>query len=250
VATARWSGETLEVWACTQNPQAGRNTLAGVLGLKPENVIVNVTWLGGGFGRKSKQDFLVEAALLAKDMQRPVKVVWTREDDLQHGYVHSVSAQHFEGGLDAAGKATAILHRTAFPSIGATFSTDKETEFGNVLELSLGAIDNPFNVPNLQVESCRAKAHVRIGWLRSVANVYHSFGVQSFANELAHAAGRDPKDYLLELIGSSEMGARAPPRARAWHCCSPLFPHLCRDSGSSSRHTRGRDKNPRCLVGG
>ena len=205
VATARWSGGTLEVWASTQNPQAGRNTLAGILEMKPENVIVNVTWLGGGFGRKSKQDFLVEAALLAKDMQRPVKVVWTREDDLQHGYLHSVSAQHFEGALDASGQATAILHRTAFPTIGSTFAVGEGAEFPGDFELDLGALDNPFNIPNLQVEACRAKAHVRIGWLRSVANVYHSFGVQSFANELAYAAGRDPKDYLLDLIGADRQ---------------------------------------------
>ena len=205
VATARWSGDTLEVWASTQNPQAGRNTLSSVLGLKPENVIVNVTWLGGGFGRKSKQDFLVEAALLAKDIGKPVKVVWTREDDLQHGYLHSVSAQHFEGALDADGNVTAILHRTAFPSIGSTFLTGDAAEFASKNELSLGAVDNPFDVPNLQVESCRAKAHARIGWLRSVSNIYHSFGLQSFANELAHAAGQDPKDYLLGLIGPNRM---------------------------------------------
>lgn len=199
-ATAQWKNDELHVWACTQNPQSGRNTLASILGLEAEKVICHVTWLGGGFGRKSKPDFLVEAAVLAKDMGQPVKVVWTREDDLGHGYVHSVSGQHFEGALDETGKTTAILHRTAFPSISSTFAGDA-ADGPSDNELGLGATDNPFAVPNLQIESCKAKAHIRIGWLRSVANVYHSFGVQSFANELAHAAGRDPLEYLLELIG-------------------------------------------------
>lgn len=200
VATAQWKDDELHVWACTQNPQAGRSTLAALLEMEPEKVICHVTWLGGGFGRKSKPDYLVEAAILAKDMGQPVKVVWTREDDLQHGYVHSVSAQHFEGALDENGKTTAMLHRSAFPSIGSTFAGDA-ADGPSDNELDLGATDNPFNIPNLQLEACKAKAHIRIGWLRSVANVYHSFGVQSFANELAHAADRDPYDYLMELIG-------------------------------------------------
>ncbi len=199
-ATAQWKGDELHIWACTQNPQAGRNTLASILGLKPENVICNVTWLGGGFGRKSKPDYLVEAALLAKDMGQPVKVVWTREDDLQHGYFHSVSGQHFKAALDETGKTTAFLHRTAFPSISSTFAGDT-ADGPSDGELGLGAVDNPFSVPNLQVEACKAQAHIRIGWLRSVSNVYHSFGIQSFANELAHAAGREPLEYLMELIG-------------------------------------------------
>jgi len=199
-ATAQWKGDELHVWASTQNPQSGRSTLASILGIPSEKVICNVTWLGGGFGRKSKPDFLVEAAILAKDMGQPVKVVWTREDDLGHGYFHSVSAQHFEGALDESGQTTAILHRTAFPSISSTFAGDA-ADGPSDGELGLGAIDNPFATPNLQIEACKAKAHIRIGWLRSVANVYHSFGVQSFANELAYAAGRDPLDYLMELIG-------------------------------------------------
>ena len=153
--------------------------------MEAENVICNVTWLGGGFGRKSKPDYLVEAALLAKDMGQPVKVVWTREDDLQHGYFHSVSAQHLEGSMDENGTTTAILHRTAFPSISSTFAGDAADGPGDG-ELGLGAVDNPFGIPNLQVEACKAKAHIRIGWLRSVANVYHSFAVQT--NDVGLAA--------------------------------------------------------------
>ncbi|MGE0326211.1 MAG: molybdopterin cofactor-binding domain-containing protein [Polyangiaceae bacterium] len=198
-AVAEWTGDRVTCWGCGQTPQKARQTVAQVCGVPEENVTIHVTWLGGGFGRKSKPDFFAEAALIARAVKAPVKVVWTREDDLQHAYYHTVSAQRLEAGLDAAGKCVALLHRTAFPPITSTFvagATDADPG-----DLRLGASDTPFDVPNLQLESGQAEAHIRIGWLRSVANIYHAFAVQSFAAEMAHAAGRDPKDYLLELIG-------------------------------------------------
>ncbi len=199
-ATARWSDDgKVECWACVQAPQSARATVAAICGVPEENVTIHVTWLGGGFGRKSKPDFVVEAALVARAVGRPVKLLWTREDDLQHGYYHSVSAQRLEGALDRNGACTGFLHRTVFPPISSTFAAGAVTPSSG--ELRLGASDNPFAVPNLRLESGDAPAKIRIGWLRSVANVYHAFAVQSFAAELAAAAGRDPKDYLLELIG-------------------------------------------------
>jgi len=107
--------------------------------------------------------------LIARAVGAPVKVTWTREDDVRHGYFHAVSAQHMKGGLDDAGKPVALLHRTVFPSINSTFGPADE---GSDFELSLGATDAPWAVPNFQVEVGKAKAHIRIGWLRSVANVY------------------------------------------------------------------------------
>ena len=199
MATARWDGDKVECWGCIQAPQSARRTVAQVCGVPEENVTIHVTLLGGGFGRKSKPDFFVEAALLAREMQKPVKVVWTREDDLQHGYFHSVSAQRLEGALDEDGECTAFLHRTVFPTISSTFSAEANEPSNG--ELRLGASDNPFAVKNLQLETGSAPAHIRIGWLRSVCNVYHAFAVQSFAAELAAAAQQDPKDYLLKLIG-------------------------------------------------
>ena len=197
-ATAQWDGDKVVCWACTQNPQAARSTVAQICGVPEDNVTVHVTLLGGGFGRKSKPDFVVEAALLAREVGKPVKVTWTREDDVRHGYFHSVSAQHMKGGLDKDGNVTAVLHRTVFPSINSTFGPADQ---GSDFELSLGATDNPWNVPNMAVEVGKAKSHIRIGWLRSVANVYHVFANQSFAAELAHAAGKDQKEFLTELIG-------------------------------------------------
>ncbi len=121
-AVARINADgSCEVWACTQDPQTAQGVVAGTLGIEPAQVTINVTLLGGGFGRKSKPDFIAEAALLAKKAGKPVKVTWTREDDIRHGYFHSVSCQYLRGGLDADGKVTAWQQRTAFPSIMSTF---------------------------------------------------------------------------------------------------------------------------------
>ncbi len=198
-ATAEWDGDRLTCWAPVQDAQTTRNTLVSLLGLEPENVTVHATWLGGAFGRKSKCDFVVEAAIVTRKVGKPVKVTWTREDDIKHGYYHSVSYQRFEAALDDNGRCNTFLHRTVFPPIPSIFNPAANE--ASALELSLGATDTPFDIENLRLETGVAPAHVRIGWLRSVAHIYHAFGVQSFVAELAHAAGRDPKDYLLELIG-------------------------------------------------
>ncbi|MEM7687735.1 MAG: molybdopterin cofactor-binding domain-containing protein [Pseudomonadota bacterium] len=201
--TARWTGDTLECWGCVQDPQETRSVLAGALGIDKEKITVKPTWLGGAFGRKSKPDFMIEAAMIAREVGKPVKVTWTREDDVRHGFYHAVSAQRMEAGLDAQGRCTSYLHRTTFPSISSTFANGVSAPSAG--ELGLGATDVPFNPPNLRVESGTAKGHVRTGWLRSVCNVFHAFAVQSFAGEMAHAAGRDQKDYLLELIGEDRI---------------------------------------------
>ena len=189
-----------EVWTCAQSPQAARNDVAKRLGMKPEDVTVNVTLLGGGFGRKSKADFAVEAALLAKEMPgKPVKVVWTREDDLHHSFYHTVSVEHLEAGIDKDGKPVAWLHRSVGPTLMALFMPDPKVE--SAIELGMGLANVPFAVPNIQLENPEAAAHTRVGWYRAVSNIPHAFAVQSMVCEMAHAAGRDPKDYLLELLG-------------------------------------------------
>jgi isoquinoline 1-oxidoreductase beta subunit len=199
VAVAEFRDGKVTAWAPTQNPQAVQETVAKALNITNEDVICNVTLLGGGFGRKSKPDYVAEAAILSKKIGRPVKVVWTREDDMKFDFYHSVAAMYMKAAVDANGKPTAWLQRSVFPSISSM--GDPNTRYGSDLELSLGWTDLPFNIPNLRVENGPATAQVRIGWLRSVANIYHAFAVQSFANELATAAGRDPLDYLLDLIG-------------------------------------------------
>jgi len=134
---------------------------------------------------------------------KPVKVTWTREDDVRHGFYHAVSAQRMEAGLDETGACTSWLHRTTFPSISSTFANGVSSPSAG--EVGMGATDVPFAAPNLRIEAGEAKGHVRTGWLRSVCNIFHAFAVQSFAGELAHAAGRDQKDYLLDLIGPDRV---------------------------------------------
>ncbi len=201
-ATARIVDGRCEVWTATQAPQATRDRVSKRLGLPFDHVTVNVTLLGGGFGRKSKPDYVVEAALLSRAMNgTPVKVTWTREDDVQHGYYHTVSVERLEAGLDAAGKPLAWLHRSVAPSIASIFGPDAQHEAA--FERGMGLANVPFLIPNLRVENPAAQAHARIGWYRSVSNIPHAFAIQSFVAELAAAAGRDPKDYLLELLGSA-----------------------------------------------
>jgi len=201
VAVADVQGEKVTVWSPTQDPQGVQEEVAKALGLKKENVTCHVTFLGGGFGRKSKPDYAVEAAVLSKKTGKPVKVIWSREDDIKFDYYHSVAAMYLKAALDDSGKPKAWLQRSVFPPIGSTF---KEGEvYGGAGEMSMGWNVVPFDVPNFRSENGQAAAHVRIGWLRSVANIYHAFAVQSFANELAYAANRDPYDYLLTLIGSA-----------------------------------------------
>ena len=186
-------------WAPTQNPQAVQETLAPLLGIKKEDVICHVTLLGGGFGRKSKPDQVAEAAVLSQKLGRPVKVVWTREDDIRFDYYHTVAAMYLKAALGADGKPTAWLQRSVFPPISSTFEAGARNATAD--DMDQGWSDIPFAVPNLRVENGPADAHVRIGWFRSVANVYHAFALHSFADELAHAAGKDPVQYLLALIG-------------------------------------------------
>ena len=198
-AVAHAKDGTCEVWCPTQNPQAVQEAVAAALRLKPEQITVNAVLMGCGFGRKSKPDYAVEAALLSKRIDAPVKVTWTREDDIRHGYYHTVAAMSCQATVDGAGLPTAWLQRTAFPSLYSTF--DKTVTGPGALELSLGFVDIPYAIKNLRCESCDAPNHVRIGWLRSVNSIHHAFGVCSFTDELAVAAKRDPLEYTLELIG-------------------------------------------------
>ncbi|MGJ7505891.1 molybdopterin cofactor-binding domain-containing protein [Variovorax sp. GT1P44] len=203
-ATARIVNGACEIWACTQSPQAAHDRVAKRLGLATDKVTVNVTLLGGGFGRKSKQDFVVEAALVSKEMGgQPVKLTWTREDDLHHDYFHTVCAQHLEAGLDANGKVTAWLHRTAEPTILSIFAPDPKTLAP--FELGLGLAGMPYAIPNVRIENPEATAHARIGWLRSVNNIQHAFAAQSFIAEIAQAQGRDHRDFLIELLGPDRL---------------------------------------------
>lgn len=200
VAVVRVKDGKAEAWAPVQNPRATREGIAGMLDMDMANVIVHQTLLGGGFGRKSKPDFVIEAARLAKEFEgQPIKLQWSREDDIQHAYFHAVSVDHLEAGLDEEGKATSWRHRTLSPSIASLFAPDPKHKAG--FELGMGFNTMPFSIPSIRLENPPAPAHVRIGWFRSVYNLPHAWAIQSFAHEMAVAAGKDHRDYVLDLLG-------------------------------------------------
>ncbi len=201
-AVAEFRDGKVVTWAATQNPQAVQEAVADALGIAKTDVTCHVTLLGGGFGRKSKPDYVVEAALLSKQVGKPVKIVWSREDDLQFDYFHAPSAQHFKAGIGSDGLPTAILMRTAFPPIGSLWNAKEE--YGG-WQANQGFTEIPYRLANLRVENGPAPAHTRIGWLRSVASIHHAYAVQSFTDELAALANADRVEYLLKLIGAPRV---------------------------------------------
>ena len=199
VAVADFNNGKLDIWAPVQSPYGARTDVAAAMGLDEADVTVNVSLLGGGFGRKSKCDFVIEAALVSKEIGAPVKLQWTREDDIRHGFYHTTSVERLEAALDADNKVVGWRHRSVSPTIFSTFVEDPG--FTSGLEGGMGLVDTPINVENMSIEAGEAKSHTRIGWFRAVSNIPRAWGVQSFIAELAHELGRDPKEMLLELIG-------------------------------------------------
>ena len=194
----------VRIVAATQSPNETRQYVAEALGVEKADVACEVTLLGGGFGRKSKPDFACEAAILSQMIGAPVRVQWTREDEIRNGYYHAASAHRMKAGLDASGKVTAWHHSGAWPSLIGLWAPAIRT--GHPIEYGLGLIDTPYNeVPNLRIENGEADVMIRVGWYRSVNNIQHAFAMNCFANELAEAAGRDPVEYLLELIGDADV---------------------------------------------
>ncbi|MDF2860781.1 MAG: aldehyde oxidase and xanthine dehydrogenase, molybdopterin binding domain protein 2 [Achromobacter mucicolens] len=205
VATVQIKGNSAEVWTSVQNPAAAKSAVAARLKLAPANVKVNVLLLGGGFGRKSKPDFVDEAAIVARAMPdgTPVKLVWTREDDIHHDYLHTVSVERLEAVMDAQGQVQSWLHRSAAPTIASLFAQGAKGQ--QMFESAMSAINMPYRIPNVRVETAEVDAHARIGWFRSVANIPHAFAAQCFIDELAHRAGKDPQAFALDLIGPARQ---------------------------------------------
>jgi len=183
-AAAHFHDGVFDIWACTQTPQSAQASVAQSTGVAVEDVHINVTLLGGGFGRKSKPDFVVEAAILSKQLNVAIKVMWTREDEIQNGFYHAVSYQKLAAGLDSSGSVIAWQHHVAEPPIGSTFSKGADLI---ATEANLGLIDMPFDIANVSCAAGKAPAHTRIGWMRSVTNINHAFAIGSFVDEIAHA---------------------------------------------------------------
>ncbi len=214
-AVAEYKDGKVEVWAPVQDPQSVQQTVGAALGVKPEDVTCNVTLLGGGFGRKSKPDFVAEAALLSKATGKPVKVVFSREDDIRNDFYHAVAAMHMKGGIDAAGKLDSLLFRSAFPPIASTFQAG--AEYGLDLETGMGLNEVLFDVPHMRSENGPAKNHVRIGWLRAVCHNFHAFALHSFMDELAQLNGTNYVDFFLKSLGPDRHVDLTKDGTKAWN---------------------------------
>ena len=198
-AVANYNDGKCEVWAPTQHPQWAKDAIAAALKIDKPKVTVHVTLLGGGFGRKSKPDYVVEAALISKMSGLPIKLIWTREDDIQHDFLHACSVQFIKVAFNKQKKVTGWNHRSVFPPIGGTTSAkEKEPSAG---ELQLGMVDFPYDIPAISCESHEAPARTRIGWLRSVSNIQHAFAIGCMLDEIAAYRKVDPVANLIELLG-------------------------------------------------
>ena len=202
---AAWVRENgdCEVWVPAQDPQDTRRLIAEWLGIKQSRVTVNVTLLGGAFGRKAQTDFIFEAVEASRQAGVPVKLLWTREDDIRNCYFHSESIQLMRARLGEDGLPNAWLMRSAYPSIDWMW----ESGLGEPMpwEVGMGLTNMPFATPNVSVEGCKARIPIRIGWLRSVCNVWHAYAINGFIDEMAEAAGADPVAYRLRMLGEDRI---------------------------------------------
>jgi isoquinoline 1-oxidoreductase beta subunit len=195
--TAHYQGTSCELWAPTQVPQDCRDSVAQAIGLDPDQVKVNVTLMGGGFGRRLEHDYAVEAALVSKATNTPVRVIWTREDDMRCSTYRPMSLHQLSATLDGSGYPAALTHKIIAPSI----SGQKGMPVPNGVDPDLPDEAGPvYGVPNYLIESVIVETPVPLGWMRSVYALQAAFALESFIDELATASGKDPLQFRLHLL--------------------------------------------------
>jgi isoquinoline 1-oxidoreductase beta subunit len=204
--TAHVTADSCEIWAPTQ--WAGRvlGVAQEITHLPASAIKIHPTYLGGGFGRKWMADFCIHAILASQAVGKPVKVIWSREEDMRHGYYRGVARAVLSGGLDADGNIVSWISKLAAPTMGV----------GNRLEFSLaGFRDLPYSIPNIDVRFVDFKTPVPNGYLRSVNMSHNFFFVESFVDDLAHAASTDPLEFRLKHLRGNERAAVVLERAAA-----------------------------------
>ena len=193
----------VDVWTSTQNAEATHATAAGVAGVPLENVYVHRMQLGGGFGRRGAQDYTRQATQIAKAMPgTPVKLLWTREEDMQHDLYRPASLIRLKGGLDAAGNPVALWTRVSAPSIIATL-LKLPLKDGIDPQAVASFSDLPFSIPNVRVEYAQRNPHVPVGFWRTVGHSQNPFVRECFVDELAQAAGKDPYEFRRAMLASA-----------------------------------------------
>ena len=200
--TAHVRPDGVDIWAPTQFQTGAQGLGAGVGGVPPEKVSVHTTYLGGGFGRRFELDFIQEALEASKATGAPVKVIWSREDDIRNAQYRPASYHRMQAGLDASGQPVAWMHRIVAPSIMARVFPDtvKNGLDGEAVE---GGVEMPYTVANVHVDYSLTDTGIPVGFWRSVNNSYNGFVVESFIDELANAAKKDPYEYRRDLLGKA-----------------------------------------------
>jgi len=200
-SVAHFRGSSCEVWSPTQVPQDVRDSVATAVGLDPDDVKVNITYIGGGFGRRLEHDYAVEAAQVSKAINGPVQVLWTREDDMRNSTYRPASYHRLTAMLDGGGWPVAFTHRVVMPSINIQkgFPADNGTDAEVKDETSF-----TYAFPNAVIDYVMTETPVPLGWMRSVNALQAGFASESFLDELAHAGGKDPLELRLHLLSKDE----------------------------------------------
>jgi isoquinoline 1-oxidoreductase beta subunit len=199
--TAHYQGSKCELWAPTQVPQDCRDSVAPAIGLDPDQVKVNVTLMGGGFGRRLEHDYAVEAALVSKAINAPVKVIWTREDDMRFSPYRPASLHQLNASLDGSGFPLALTHKIIAPSISGQKGQPTPNNVDPDLPDEAGPV---YGLPNYSIDYVMTETPVPLGWMRSVYALQAAFALESFIDELALSAGKDPLQYRLHLLAKDQ----------------------------------------------
>jgi isoquinoline 1-oxidoreductase beta subunit len=196
--TASVQGDQVEIWAPTQNPEAGQKLVAQTLGIPAGNIKIHITRIGGGFGRRLMNDYMVEAVAISQKAKAPVKLTWTREDDMQHDFYRPGGFHFLKGGVDKNGNLAAWKNH--FITFG-----NAPGKTGNGAALNGDEFPARF-VENYLGETTVLACNVPMGWWRAPGSCSIAWVMQSFIDELAHAAGKDPLEFRLTLLGDKEPG--------------------------------------------